>query len=38
MREISYGVAFVAALFLLAAAVAWWRVITEPEQSAKRGY
>jgi hypothetical protein len=37
MREISYAVAFVAALFLIAAAIAWWRVITEPEQEAIEG-
>jgi hypothetical protein len=37
MRELSYGLAFIAALFLLWAALAWWRIISEPEQEATEG-
>ncbi len=37
MREISYIIAFFAALFLLVAATAWWKVLSEPEQEATEG-
>ena len=37
MREISYVVAFVAGLFLIAAAVSWWKVVREPEQEPVEG-
>ena len=32
MREVSYVVAFFGAIFLLAAAAAWWKVVSEPER------
>ena len=37
MREISYVVALLGALFLLAAAAAWWKVVREPEPEATKG-
>ena len=37
MRELSYIVALLAGVFLLAAALSWWRVVSEPEQDATEG-
>ena len=37
MREISYAVAFLGAIFLLAAAAAWWKVVSEPEHEPTEG-
>ena len=37
LREISYVVAFLAGLFLIAAAISWWRVVREPEQEPTEG-
>lgn len=37
MREISYVLAFSAAVLMLAAAAAWWRVVQEPEQEPTEG-
>lgn len=37
MRDISLVVAFLAALTLLAAAAAWWKVVSEPEQEPSEG-
>ncbi len=36
MREISYLVALVGALFLIAAAAVWWRVYTEASEARSR--
>ena len=36
MREISYVVALVGALFLLAAGAVWWRVYTEASEAVAR--
>ena len=37
MRELSYVTALLGGLLLLAAAVAWWRVVREPEQEPTEG-
>ena len=37
MREISYILALLAGVFLIAAAISWWRVVREPEQEATEG-
>ncbi len=37
MRDMSHVVALFGGIFLLAAAVAWWRVVREPEQEAITG-
>lgn len=37
MRDISLVVAFLAALTLLAAAAAWWKVVSEPEHEPSEG-
>ncbi len=37
MRELSYVVALFSGLFLLVAAAAWWKVVSEPEQEATEG-
>lgn len=37
MRVLSYIVALCGALFLLAAAVAWWKVVNEPEDEPTAG-
>ena len=37
MRDISYFIGFFGALFLLAAAFAWWKVVTETEQEPTSG-
>ena len=36
MREVSYAVALVGGLFLLAAAAVWWRVYTEAAEARSR--
>jgi hypothetical protein len=37
MRTLSYLVALCGALFLIAAAGAWWKVVSEPEQESVVG-
>lgn len=37
MRDFSYLVGFLAALFLLVAAAAWWRIVREPEDEPTEG-
>ncbi len=37
MRVLSSLVAFCGALFLIAAAAAWWKVVNEPEQEPMEG-
>ena len=37
MREASYVVAFFSALVLLAAAIAWWKVVSETEEEPTAG-
>ena len=37
MREASYVIAFFSALVLLAAAVSWWKVVSEPEPEPTAG-
>lgn len=37
MRDLSYVLALLAGVFLLAAAISWWRIVREPEQEATEG-
>ena len=37
MRILSYIVALCGALFLIAAAAAWWKVVNEPEEEPTKG-